>query len=188
MWTLLYIFESGSQFAPQTWTTELNVRLLSPAACYVSLAVSLPRYPGCRNVCSGLGGLGQGSLGHRVMKKPMKIRAQWPVVFPGRGFFVSTLGLRAFLWWLCLVFPGKSFVPRWTASFQVLSSLTAPFPTPAGSCGWISVSMEKECFITLLQASQVFSPTLERERFLWHSRQKWLGLCRERRWEAAQSS
>lgn len=32
------------------------------------------------------GGLGQGSWGHRVMKNPMKIRAQWPVVFPGQKF------------------------------------------------------------------------------------------------------
>ena len=111
----------------------------------------------------GGGGWGRGHGVTGSWRTPWKSEPNGQLFFQGRGFFVSTLGLRASLWWLCLVFPGKSFVPRLTACFQVLSPLTAPFPTPAGSCGWISVSLEKECFITLLQASRFLSKSWKRE-------------------------
>ena len=123
---------------------------------------------------SALGwGAGAGVMGSQGHEEPHENQSPMASCFSRAEVSLFPLLVFGHLWWwLCLVSLGKSSVPRPTASFQELTSLTAPFPTPAGSCGWIPVSLEKECFIPLLQASQVFSPSLERERFLWTTAQQ----------------
>lgn len=130
MWTLLYIFATCPKFAPRKWTKELNVRPLSPAACHCSLAVSLPSYPDCRNVCSGLGGAGAVVLaavveGGRTLSKS---EPNSQLFFQSRGFFVSTHAFRQLWWRYSLGSPERQSVPRNTASSQGLPSLIATFP------------------------------------------------------------
>lgn len=106
-----------------------------PCCLSLFIAVSFPSYPGCRNVCSGLGGwvVVVEVLVERE-RTQAKIRAQWPVVIPGQRFLClhswtsDNRGLSH-----CPESPGSQSVPRNPIASKSSPCYRRLSQTPVGS-------------------------------------------------------